>query len=327
MTHVFFHVGMPKCASSTVQAYFNKYDFDNRKHGVCYPGEYRSQGGYFSHEPLARISPNQIEPALDKISEEAQSAATIFLSSEEFVNSRWDHDVTRKLIRGLNERFGAKNVSFLFIIRNHISFIESAYAQFLKGGLFRVDAKRLFKETEGAVSNYCNFFREKNGFDFFSFSHFIKHFLSLSGNKNKPLVLSTEKADNEQGDVLITLCELLKLPVQSFPMPRNKRFSSRALLALRMALQEFPVKEVRQHRRIIQNRFADCAEGFSPILHVDSKLQAQVSSIQIQDKKYLQQISKSDFPGVFKEINLMHKKEEEIYLCEEDKLFIKSLLR
>ena len=46
--------------------------------------------------------------------------------------------MTRKLIRGLNERFGAKNVSFLFIIRNHISFIESAYAQFLKGGLFRV---------------------------------------------------------------------------------------------------------------------------------------------------------------------------------------------
>jgi len=170
MTTVYLHVGMPKCASSTIQGYFNRNDQRNRNAGFVYPVAGRSTSGFFNHEPINHMNPDEIENLVQEIKVEAEGAETVFISSEDFVHAHWDSPVIANLIEQLNNTFCAKNVRLLFLFRNHFSFIESAFAQFLKGGLYRVNHGKFHRKTAGDVESYCSIFRETNGFDFFDYA-------------------------------------------------------------------------------------------------------------------------------------------------------------
>lgn len=289
MTQVYLHVGMPKCASSTVQGYFHKFDRRNLKSGFLYPLTGRSERGYFSHAPIVRMASDELPGLVNKIRIEAAGAEVVFISSEQFVNAYWDRSITGDLIRELNLAFGARNVRLLFLFRNHYSFIKSAFAQFLKGGLYRVDHGDFFGSTPGDVESYCNHFRDSNGFHFFDFAHVIKEFRNHCDRGNEVDVYSIERDDLETGDILGELCRKFGLVPPKRKKLNNPRFPVKALLGLAYGIEKYGFQTVHPKRKGVANRYSDAVDGFSPILHVHGDFAKTIASVQRANSAFFRQ--------------------------------------
>ncbi|MCB1358278.1 MAG: hypothetical protein KDK53_17915 [Maritimibacter sp.] len=299
MTTVYLHVGMPKCASSTVQGYFNKNDNRNRKAGFVYPVAGRSTGGYFNHEPIVHMDKDEIAQLVATVKEEAAGAETVFISAEAFVNAYWDQPVTATLIEQLNATFGASNVRLLFLFRNHFSFIESAFAQFLKGGLYRVNHGKFYRKTDRGIESYCKSFQEANGFDFFDYARVIEEFRKHCEPENRIEVMSIERADLETGDILDELCKKFDLVPPTGKKVKNARFPVKALLGLAYAIEQHSFRSVRPMRKGVASRFADSVDGYSSILHIHGDLAQRVAERQRADAAYFKTELGCDFPSLF----------------------------
>jgi len=300
MTTVYLHVGMPKCASSTIQGYFHKNDQRNRKAGFVYPVAGRSTGGYFNHEPVVHLNEDEIGDLVEEIKIEAEGADTVFISAEAFVNAYWDRPVTANLIRDLNKTFGASNVRLMFLFRNHFSFVESAFAQFLKGGLYRVNHGKFYRKTDGNIEDYCAAFREANGFDFFDYGRVIEEFRKHFDADNRIEVFSIERGDLETGDILDELCKKFSLAAPSGKKVRNARFPAKALLGLAYGIEQHGFRKVRPVRKGIAKRFEGAADGFSPMLHIHGDLAEAVAERQRVDAEYFKNELGCEFPALFK---------------------------
>ena len=299
MTTVYLHVGMPKCASSTIQGYFHTHDKRNAKSGFVYPRAGRSTGGYHNHEPIVRMSPDEIKEFGAKLKAEARNADYVFISCEPFVNSKWDRPVTRHIIQELNETFDSANVRLVFLFRNHFTFVESAFAQFLKGGLYRVNHRKFFRKTAGDIESYCAFFRKTNGFDFFDYAHVIDEFRKYCDDENKVDVFSIEKADLETGDILHELCRKFALVPPPERRVKNARFPGKALLALAYSIERYGFRRTRPFRKDVAEHFASAVDGFAPTLHISGKLAEVVAARQRADAEYFKREFRSEFSALF----------------------------
>lgn len=325
MTTVYLHVGMPKCASSTVQEYFNRNDERNRKAGFVYPVAGRSTGGYFNHEPIVHMSEEEITDLVKEIEIEGEDAETIFISAEALVNAYWDHPVTESLIRQLNAAFGASNVRILFLFRNHFSFVESAFAQFLKGGLYRVRHGKLYRKTDGDVESYCTAFRDANGFDFFDYSRVIEEFRQRGDPENEIEVFSIERDDLETGDILGELCKKFSLVPPAGKRVKNARFPVKALLGLAYGIEKHGFRKVRPIRKGVAKQFADAVDGYSPMLHIHGDLAKVVAERQRADAEYFKKELGCDFPALFKprlEPPFSDDDQGEVQLTDEDRAWL-----
>lgn len=296
MTTVFLHIGMPKCASTSVQGFFHRNDELHRKHGTCYPRSYREKSGYFSHRPLHHPEIEDIDQAVRGISIEAHEAkcSNILLSSEEFLNSLWDNPRTRILIEALNKEFGKSNVRIISLLRNQIDFVESTYAQFLRAGMFRVNESDFFKSNNTEVSGFMEWFRNQNGFDFYSYSSILEKF-KLNAPDNPFDAYSIERPDQGGRDIMEVLCSVLELPAPNDKVPQNKRLTDTALLLARYAMPRYGVKNVRSRINLIMNTFAYAKSGFSPVLQLSGEALDSVLKSAEADSDYL----KKNFSGSF----------------------------
>jgi hypothetical protein len=325
MTTVYLHVGMPKCASSTVQGYFNKNDARNRKAGFVYPVAGRSTSGYFNHEPIVHMDKDEVVALVEKIRDEAEGAEVVFISAEAFVNAYWDRPVTANLIEQLNATFGAANVRLLFLFRNHFSFIESAFAQFLKGGLYRVNHGKFYRKTAGDVESYCKSFRKANGFDFYDYTRVIEEFRKHCQPDNKIEVLSIERSDLETGDILGELCKKFDLVPPSGKKVNNARFPVKALLGLAYAIEKHGFRSVRPIRKGVAIRFADAVDGYSSKLHIHGDFAKAVADRQRADNAYFETVLECDCPALFKprlEPPFPVSAENEVALSAEDRAWL-----
>lgn len=299
MTTVYLHVGMPKCASSTIQSYFNKFDERNREAGFVYPVAGRSEGGYFNHEPIVHMDETQIADLVVKMKEEAEGAEVVFISAEAFVNAYWDRPVTAHLIDHLSATFGAGNVRLLFLFRNHFSFIESAFAQFLKGGLYRVNHNKFYRKTDRDIESYCRAFREANGFDFYNYERVLEGFRKHCQPDNKIEVMSIERSDLETGDILSELCTKFGLVPPGGKKVKNARFPVKALLGLAYAIEQRGFRSVRPLRKDIATHFADAVDGYSSTLHIHGDFAREVAERQRADGAYFRNVLGCDCPALF----------------------------
>jgi len=300
MTQVFLHVGMPKCASSTIQGYFHKFDRRNLKSGFLYPRTGRSERGYFSHAPIVRMTSDDLRDLVHKIRIESAGAEVIFISTEQIVNAYWDRSITRDLIRELNLAFDASNVRLLFLFRNHFSFIESAFAQFLKGGLYRVDHGEFFGTTAGDIESYCTHFRDSNGFHFFDYTRVINAFRKHCEPGNEIEAYSIERDDLESGDILEEFCGRFGLVPPKRKKVNNTRFPVKALLGLAYGVEKYGFQTVHPKRKGVANRYSDGGDGFSPILHIHGDFAKTVASIQRADSAFFRQEFGAEFSALFR---------------------------
>lgn len=300
MTTVYLHVGMPKCASSTVQGYFNKNDQRDRADGFVYPVAGRSTSGYFNHEPIVHLNAEEVVGLVKEIEREAEGAETVFISAEAFVNAYWDQPVTVNLIEQLNATFGASNVRLMFLMRNHFPFVESAFAQFVKGGLYRVKHTEFYEQTGGKIEDFCASFRDANGFDFFDYARVIEEFRKICDPKNEFDIYSIERDDLETGDILGELCKKFSLTPPPDKKIRNARFPVKALLGLELGIKKYGFPKVRKVRKGVAKHFEDAADSFSPVFHIHGPLAEAVAERQRADAEYFTKELGLDFPALFK---------------------------
>jgi len=287
MTTVYLHVGMPKCASSALQSFLHRNDTLHRTEGLCYPTSYREGLGYFSHRPLHKLQPSEVPGAVDEIAREAAAANCdrILISSEEFINSLWDRDITGHVISALNARFDLSNVRILMLFRNPFPFVESVYAQFLKGGMFRTPAKSFLRSKNNGILGFTTEFRTRHGFDFFSYGAFIER-LRLYAPYNPFDMLSIEQSDWHGSNILDVLCQRLGISRGELRAYSNERYSETALCLLHHARKSYDFPLVRARRAIISALFPAQERRFSKLLHVHGALFDQIANSVERDLRY-----------------------------------------
>lgn len=292
MTTVYLHVGMPKCASSALQSLLHRNDALHRSEGLCYPRAFREDSGYFSHRPLHRLEPAEVPAAIETIAAEAEEAGCdrILISSEEFVNSLWDREITGSIVAALNDRFGTGNVRVLMLFRNPFPFVESVYAQYLKGGMFRTPDEAFMKSPESDIVGLTANFRKRNGFDFFSYADFIER-IRLHAPENPFDLLSIERADWDGRDVLDILCKRLGISRGNPAVSSNERYSEAALFLLHYARRTYGFQRTRARRNIVAKLFPVEGRTFSPLMHVHGDLFDRIAKAALRDHDYFQGVS------------------------------------
>lgn len=287
MTTVYLHTGMPKCASSALQSFLHRNDTLHRSEGLCYPVTCREYSGYFSHRPLHKLDPSQVPATVEKIATEAaaMNCSRILISSEEFVNSLWDRDITGHVIDALNARFGVENVRILMLFRNPFPFVESVYAQFLKGGMFRTPDEAFIKSKNNDILGLAMDFRTRHGFDFYSYSAFVER-LRFHAPYNPFDMLSVEHADWDGLDILDVLCDRLKVSRGNPDISSNERYSETALHLLHHARRTYGFAKTKARREIIAALFSNQHRQFSRLVHVHGPLFDQILDSAERDRRY-----------------------------------------
>lgn len=286
---VYLHVGMPKCASSTLQKYFKDNADLHARYGFCYPEAFREPAGYYSHRPLHDLHESKLGPAIDAIEQEAnkKKCSTIFISSEEFVNSLWDKEIFPQLVNRLNVKFGSENVFILFLVRNHFLFVESVYAQFIRAGMFRVHADEFFKRGDGTVLEFLDYFKDVNGFDFFDYSSFIDIYREVAP-QNKLEVISIESPDLQGGDILEYLCDRfhLPLPKKGAGEKVNARSGGKPLLAMHYAHKNYGAGMLSGKGHIFNEVFGSRESGNSKVFQLTGTAYKRVLEASAKDSRY-----------------------------------------
>lgn len=299
MTTVYLHVGMPKCASSALQSFMHYNDAHHRAEGLCYPVTCREASGYFSHRPLHRLQPDAVPAAINTIADEAKrhNCTRLLISSEEFVNSQWDREITGRVIESLNARFGVENVRILILFRNHFPFVESVYAQFLKGGMFRTP-EAFMKSKDSGISGFASSFRRRNGFDFFSYGDFIER-LRFHAPTNPFDLLSTERADWAGKDIIDVLCDKLGVSRGSSHIAANERYSEMALYLLHHSRKKYGFTRTKERRSILAGLFPPGNRQFSKLLHVGGALFDELAVASERDRRYFSRNTTEPYMNLF----------------------------
>lgn len=291
MTTVYLHIGMPKCASSALQSFMFMNEARHRSEGLCYPVTAREATGYFSHRPLHRLAFDEVPLAIDMIAAEAEShdCQRLLVSSEEFMNSQWDKKITGRIIASLNAHFGTSNVRIMMLFRNHFPFVESVYAQFLKGGMFRYPDTAFMQSKDKGIFSFASDFRRRNGFDFFSYADFIER-IKLHAPDNPFDLISTEQADWNGRDIIDTLCSKLNISrknCRNSSLVSNERYSEIALYLLHYSRKTYGFPRTKARRSIVAGLFpAKGDKKFSKLLHVSGPLFDQLVAASERDQRY-----------------------------------------
>lgn len=295
-TKIYVHVGMPKCASTSVQGHF----FDGYAHyhqqGLLYPRTACEMGGYRSHRPLLDAPTDEMPALIEEIAQEAEqhSCDRILISSEEFIHSRYDHEQPLTLIELLNQRFGTQNVTLIYLLRDHVSFMESTYAQYIKGGMFRISDHRLFAQDRFDLEGFADQFQRTHGFEIFSYSDFFTRFEGRKAG-NKIEYFSIHREDNQGKDVIETLCDFIGVPKIEESQRKNSRMSEQALFHILHARKRHGLRNVRPRRSILARLFSDDDTFRSPLFRMTPALHQRIEAAAVTDRDFLTEHSPRKF--------------------------------
>ncbi len=210
---VIFHIGMPKCASSTIQAHFADNDAYYASHGVLYPESYRIQHGYRHHENLfARDL--KADTAVDTLLQEAKakSCSKLVLSCERFSD---DQARLGDLTTAFSAALGQDSVTVLGLIRDPLGLLRSSYAQFVKGGLWGINRGEFFKKTDASIDAYIDAFKTRWGYNWFDYDQILSY-ATKKATMGQQLVWDI----GEGPDVVTRLCSHLQ--VENAPIGKSK---------------------------------------------------------------------------------------------------------
>lgn len=276
---VWVHVGMPKCGSTTIQRHFSAHAEAFRAQGLCYPETGRSKGGYRSHEPIARANPSQLAALVQAIRHEALGCDRILISCEDFANALPAGNGAA-LVAELNRVFGAENVRLLAYFRNVHAFVESCYAQFIMGGLFRINAGHFFKGEATDLAAFVAAFEALKGFPLYSLiGHadlIARHFPG-----NRITLKSIEAADTGADGLIGDISRTLGVEPVAEVKAQNTRASSLLLAAAHHARRQSSIDEFRRVRPHLQRlvngpKWAGRGGFDQASLHVDAALHARI---------------------------------------------------
>lgn len=284
---VVLHVGLPKCASTTVQRALVANERHLRAQRVLYPTTGRSTGGYQSHVSWCTTERAEIEAKVDQLRTEAAGFDTVFLSTEAFTTMpRWQErlDTATSV---LNEAFGASSVTILLFVRNHFDYAESCFAQFIKAGLLGMHKSLVYRRFSPTITGFAQAYASTNGHHFFSLTQVLRR-LGESVPGNPVEVMSIERDDLGGRDVTDALCDRLGLKSLKKAKSRNQRLATSRLLACNRAQRRYGPGVYREHRQeLLAATEGATGREFSPVLHVTSPLFEAIRLAQAEDRETL----------------------------------------
>jgi len=146
MENILFHLGYPKCSSTTIQRSF----FEKNDH-IFYGGlgindnisycnndiefifecllKYAKHTFYYNHREWAKET---VKALLDKVSKNKKIVFSSEVLSVSFTGQILD---THQKLERIRELFEGYNINFLVVIRNQLDLIQSLYKEFVKMGL------------------------------------------------------------------------------------------------------------------------------------------------------------------------------------------------
>jgi hypothetical protein len=278
---VWVHVGLPKCGSTTVQRYFSAHAEAFRAQGLCYPETGRSKGGYRSHEPIAR-APQEALPALvEAIAREAKGCDRILISCEDFANAL-PLGNGAALLAELNRVFGAGQVRVLAYFRNVDDFVESCYAQFIMGGLFKINAGHFFHGAATDLAAFVAAFEALKGFPLYSLRGHADQ-IARQFSDNAVVLKSIERADIGEGGLIADICRTLEVAALEAAPAQNTRVSNLLLAVAHAARRQVSPDEFRRLRPYLAKmangpKWAARAGFDRADLHVDAALHTRVAA-------------------------------------------------
>ena len=293
---VTFHVGMPKCASTSIQHYFSRHREAHSAQGLCYPRSFCNKvgEGHPNHRPLILLPEEKIEQAVDDILKEAcdANASKIFLSCEAVLSDGREKPQLNVLLDCLSNRIGSKRLKLLAFVRNPFTLAESSFAQFLRAGLLNVDMTEFFNPQEHEVaasegiSRFIYLYKQKNGFDFF---HYEKILTDL--HTRAPEVQLDIHALSRRS--LTDLFKMLKVPAPKEPPFFYTRLNTRTLLILHEARRQRRGRNINPFMDPLMDlaKAVDTQTGFNPLLHLSEENIRQISNAAAQDKRWFADIA------------------------------------
>lgn len=329
MTQVFLHIGLSKCASSTIQRFMYKNDKRNLKQGFCYPVAGRSPKGFFSHSPMVRMEASELNGVVNKVKSEAEQnqCHSIFISAEQFSAHEGYMSATSTVVKRLNALFGEENVHLVMCVRNHFNYVESAYAQFLRGGIFKVPHKEVFNRPESGIVDFVEVSQKSLGYDFFSYSQVIK-LISEYTEKKEIEIYSIERPDLNGLDIIDVLINRFELTRAKKIRATNRRFSEKSLIALNYSISKFGFKMTNARRSEIVALFEDQGKGHASILKVSGELFERIKSASERDKSYFSNRFSGNFDSVFSVPPMdqhMKRTANDVALSEMDKQLVDNI--
>lgn len=230
---IMFHIGLPKCASSTLQAHFADNDAFYRRQGLLYPASHRMPKGYRSHKPL--LHPGlDLSGAVEEILAEARQAGCdrILLSAEDFSTYRTGR--LRDLVQGFAARTGGGAISILCLLRDPVEMLRSSYYQFIRGGLWGIDRSAFYRQADISINAYIDAFHATRGCHWYEYDTLLA--TALEGIEADRLFVRS--IDGESG-VLAQLCAILGLPQGRVSPVRNARLLPQTVKLLRSFQRDF----------------------------------------------------------------------------------------
>lgn len=291
---IFVHVGLPKCGSSSIQAYLADHDLAHACAGVVYPSAGRSPHGYRSHRPLQQVPPDALAGQLEQMAAQAPGARAIVISCESWADML-PGGIAPALAPALDQVFGARQVTVLAWFRNPVSFLESAYAQFLLGGLLNVPKPAFFAPDAPApgLDRFVTAATQVKGFAPYDYPGWIGALEHVfAGMRIVPR--SMARADLPQGGLIGDACRVLGLPVRDVDPRHNTRRSATSLLALQYAQTQMPPRAFASRPKLVQQFELSTAATWGPQdqrhrdLHVGRDLLARLKAQITQDRSALE---------------------------------------
>lgn len=288
---VTFHVGMPKCASTSIQHYFTEQRDAHLARGLCYPRSFCNKvgQGHPNHRPLILVPGEKIDQALEDILKEARDAnvSRIFLSCEAALSDGRNKPQLNLLLRSLQDRIGSKNLKLLAFVRNPFTLAESSFAQFLRAGLLNVDMTEFFNPQEHEVaasegiSRFIDLYEQKNGFDFFHYEKILTDLHTRAPEVQLDIQALTHRS-------LTDLCKMLKVPAPKTPPYFYTRLNTRSLLILHEARRQRRGRNINPFMDPLMDlaKAAGSQTGFNPLLHLSEENIRQISNAAAQDKRW-----------------------------------------
>lgn len=281
---ILVHVGLPKCGSTALQAYLAAHDADLRRHGVVYPVASRAPKGYRSHRPLSHAPVAELPARLAEIAKEAGQARWIVLSCESWADML-PGGQAQTFAAALCEVFDPDRIDVVAWFRNPVRLVESAYAQFLIGGLLNVP-KPAFFAADALAPNLARFVEAATRVKGFAPFDYLGWIAALeTAFAGLPVIArSIETSDLPPGGVHADLCALLDLPGAVTPIRRNTRGDTATLLALQYAQTKLPQQIFAQRRgrvrRFVLSTAATqwAADRWHRDLHVGPALRARITA-------------------------------------------------
>lgn len=287
---VTLHVGLPKTATSSLQATLAQNYAQCMDAGFCYPQAMRTQKGYRNHLLLNNAATGLSDRAFI---DEYQSVLTeagdrdIFFSYEGF---------SRQLIRGqtpvvtmLNQIHGAENVQILITLRNVYAFADSLVAQFYKGSLFGIDPNALARSGKLTPQGFFAASENAFGFPIYSYMRYI-HALEARLPENEIRLISIEKDDLNE-PYLDFMARYLGLEGGFENLPEknvNARGANQLMMCLREARRHLRIQEFNECRPLIRSYCeAQSVPGLDArnrYLHIDDVLRAEICRVAEAEK-------------------------------------------